>query len=197
MVGDPWQGKTAVVTGAGRGIGEAIAIALARLGVVVGVNDLRDGEDLQRVVAACREAAGVAFALPFDVADPMAVAKGLDEFVRSAGRLDLLVPNAAYSDRQLFYEADMDGFRRTIDVTMWGPFYLIREASRIMIDAKRGGSIVVISSTHATRPIPGAMAYNMAKAAIEQLVKTAATELVEHRIRVNACLLYTSPSPRD
>ncbi len=181
-----WQGRTAVVSGAGRGIGEAIAVALARRGVVVGVNDLVDGPDLQRVTALCRREAGDAVALPFDVADQQAVESGLDRFVRQTGRLDFLVPNAAYSDRQLFYEADMAGFRRTIDVTMWGPFFLVRAGAQQMIASKLPGSIVVVSSTHASRPIPGSMAYNMAKAAVEQLVRTAATELVEYRIRVNA-----------
>ncbi|HAN96568.1 MAG TPA: oxidoreductase [Planctomycetaceae bacterium] len=181
-----WQGRTAVVTGAGRGIGEAIAVALARRGVVVGVNDLADGPDLQRVTEICRQEAGEAVALPFDVADQQSVESGLERFVRQTGRLDFLVPNAAYSDRQLFYEADMAGFRRTIDVTMWGPFFLVRAGAQQMIASKLPGSIVVVSSTHASRPIPGSMAYNMAKAAVEQLVRTAATELVEYRIRVNA-----------
>ena len=93
--------------------------------------------------------------------------------------------NAAFSDRELFYEADLDGFRRTVDVTMWGAFYLLRSAARKMIAGKRGGSIVIVSSPHAYIPIPRAMAYNLSKAAIDQMARTAAIELVDHRIRVN------------
>ena len=79
----------------------------------------------------------------------------------------------------------MQGFRSTVDVTMWGAFNLLRTATRQMIAKGRGGSIVIISSPHAWIPVPRSMAYNMSKAAVDQMAKTAAIELVEHRIRVN------------
>src|SRR6187401_2009541 len=79
----------------------------------------------------------------------------------------------------------MTGFRRTIDVTMWGAFYGVRASAQQMIKQGKGGSIVVVSSPHAVIPIPTAMAYNMAKAAIDHMARTAAIELVSHRIRVN------------
>lgn len=183
---DRWQGKVALVTGAGRGIGEAIAIGLAERGVRVAVNDLVDSSLLQSVVERCRSLAGEAWALPFDVSNETAVVEALARLDSLAGRLDFVVPNAAYSDRELFYEANMEGFRRTIDVTMWGPFHVLRASVRLMLKYQTPGSICVVSSTHAQKPIPGSMAYNMAKGAIEQMVKTAATELTEQRIRVNA-----------
>jgi glucose 1-dehydrogenase len=68
---------------------------------------------------------------------------------------------------------------------MWGAFYTLRAAVRQMIEQGGGGSIVVISSPHAFTPVPRSMAYNMSKAAIDQMARTAAIELVEHRIRVN------------
>jgi glucose 1-dehydrogenase len=95
------------------------------------------------------------------------------------------VSNAAYSDRELFYLADMAGFRRTIDVTMWGAFYLLRAATQQMIQQGQGGAICVVSSPHAFIPAPRAMAYNMAKAAIEHMARTAAIEVAPFRIRVN------------
>ena len=79
----------------------------------------------------------------------------------------------------------MAGFRRTIDVTMWGAFYLLRAAAQQMIAQGSGGSIVMISSPHAYIPVPNAMPYNMAKAATDHMARTAATELTDHRIRVN------------
>ena len=125
-------------------------------------------------------------AMPADLGDRQQVEDGINQVVEQLGGLDVAISNAAYSDRELFHEADLSGFERTIQVTMWGPFYLVRAASRHMIAQKRGGSIVIVSSTHATRPIPGAMAYNMSKAAVEQMAKTAATELTAHRSRVYA-----------
>ncbi len=109
----------------------------------------------------------------------------VDETVRTFGRLTIGVANAVYSDREPFYEANLDGFRRTIDVTMWGAFHLMRAAARQMIAQGGGGSLVMISSPHAYTPIPRSMAYNMSKAAIDQMARTAALELIEHRIRVN------------
>ena len=79
----------------------------------------------------------------------------------------------------------MDEFRRSVDVTMWGAFHLVRAASQQMIKNGEPGSIVVVSSPHAFIPFPNAMAYNMSKAAVEQMAKTAATELVEQKIRIN------------
>ncbi|MEC7978268.1 MAG: SDR family oxidoreductase [Planctomycetota bacterium] len=180
------NGQVAVVTGAGRGIGRAIALAVARAGADVAVNDLPESETLQSVVQECQALGVRSMAMPADLGDRQQVEDGINQVVEQFGGLDVAISNAAYSDRELFHEADLSGFERTIQVTMWGPFYLVRAAARHMIAQKRGGSIVIVSSTHATRPIPGAMAYNMSKAAVEQMAKTAATELTEHRIRVNA-----------
>ena len=82
----------------------------------------------------------------------------------------------------------MEGFRRTIDVTMWGAYYGLRASVNQMIRQGQGGSAVIISSPHARVAIPSCAAYNMAKAALDQLARTAALELVRHRIRVN--LIY-------
>ncbi|MEC8300975.1 MAG: SDR family oxidoreductase [Planctomycetota bacterium] len=180
------NGQVAVVTGAGRGIGRAIALAVARAGADVAVNDLPESQTLQSVVQECQALGVRSMAMPADLGDRQQVEDGINQVVEQFGGLDVAISNAAYSDRELFHEADLSGFERTIQVTMWGPFYLVRAAARHMIAQKRGGSIVIVSSTHATRPIPGAMAYNMSKAAVEQMAKTAATELTEHRIRVNA-----------
>src|SRR5262245_63880846 len=109
----------------------------------------------------------------------------VDKTVRQFGRLDIAVTNAVYSDREVFHQADLDGFHRTVQVTMWGAFYTLRAATRQMISQGGGGSIVIISSPHAFIPVPRAMAYNMSKAAIDQMARTAAIELVDQRIRVN------------
>jgi glucose 1-dehydrogenase len=185
MAEKPLQGQVAVVTGASLGIGRATAIALARAGASVVVNYRSHREQADEVVATIGSHGGQAIAVQADVADYDAVERMVAQAVDTFGRLDIAVSNAAYSDREVFYEADLKGFRRTVDVTMWGAFHLLRTASVQMIKQGGGGSIVLVSSPHAFIPAPRAMAYNMSKAAIEHMAKTAAIEVAEFRIRIN------------
>ncbi|HND51187.1 MAG TPA: SDR family oxidoreductase [Pirellulaceae bacterium] len=179
------RGKVAVVTGASLGIGRSTAIALGKAGASVGVNYRSHPEQAAEVVAAVEAAGGKAIALRADVADQSQVEKLIADTVAAFGRLDIAVSNAAYSDRELFYQADMAGFRRTVDVTMWGAFYLMRAATQQYISQGGGGNVCLVSSPHAFIPAPRAMAYNMSKAALEHMAKTAAIEVAEHRIRIN------------
>jgi glucose 1-dehydrogenase len=181
----PLQGQSAIVTGASLGIGRATAIALAKAGAAVTVNYRSHADQAQQVVDTIAAAGGRAIAVQADVADYDAVQAMVARTVEAFGRLDIAVSNAAYSDRQLFYEADLKEFRRTVDVTMWGAFNLLRTATVQMIQQGQGGAIVLVSSPHAFIPAPRAMAYNMSKAAIEHMAKTAAIEVAEHRIRIN------------
>ena len=187
----PLLGHNALVTGAARGIGAGIAKALAAAGANVAVNDLVVPLD---TLNACRATGNSAVAAVADVSDQQAVEKMVDRVELELGPIDILVSNAAYSDRELFYQAEMTGFEKTIAVSMWGPYYLARTIAKRMIARSQPvmsgpqvtqGNLVFISSPHAYKPIPGAMAYNMAKAAVDQMAKTAAVELAEHRIRVN------------
>jgi len=179
------KGKNALVTGASRGIGRACAVELARQGANVGINFRSHPEEAEEVAMEVRAAGGKALPLRADVSDLKAVEEMVARMAAELGSVDLFVSNAAYSDRQLMLEADMEGFRRTIDVTMWGAFHGVRASAQQMVKQGRGGSIVVVSSPHAVLAIPTAMAYNMSKAAIDHMARTAAIELVEHRIRVN------------
>jgi glucose 1-dehydrogenase len=179
------SGKVALVTGASRGIGRAIAIALAKAGCNLTVNYHSGQSEAEQVAAEIAQAGRQALLAKADVADQAAVEKMTADTVARFGRLDIAVTNACYSDREPFYEAEMAGFRRTIDVTMWGAFYTLRAAAQTMIRQGEGGSIVIISSPHAFVAVPRSMAYNMSKAAIDHMARTAAIELVDHRIRVN------------
>lgn len=179
-------GKSAIVTGASRGIGRGVAVALAQAGADVAINFYSHPDEAEQVAAEVRACGRRALLVQGDVSDEQTNERMVAETVAAFGRLDIAVSNAAYSDRELFYEADLRGFRRTIDVTMWGAFHLLRAAARRMIAQGGGGSIVIVSSPHAYLPIPRSMAYNMSKAAIDQMARTAAIELVEQRIRVNS-----------
>ncbi len=178
-------GKNAIVTGASKGIGAAIALSLAEAGANVAINFGGSVDVAEGVAARCREFGVKARLAQADVGVQSEVERIVAETVDEFGGLDIAISNAAYSDRELFYEADMAGFEKTVQVTMWGAFYLLRASAQHMIEAQTKGSIVVVSSPHSWRPIPGAMAYNMSKAAIDQMAKTAATELCGKRIRVN------------
>lgn len=179
------NGKIALVTGASLGIGRATARALAEAGADVALLDIGHRQQAEESVEAIRAAGRRAMFLETDVGDNASVERAVAEVVAQFGRLDIAVTNAAFSDRAPFYEADLDGFHRTVQVTMWGAFYAMRASARQMMSQGGGGSIVMISSPHAFQPVPRAMAYNMAKAAIDSMARTAAIELVDHRIRVN------------
>ncbi|RIK83503.1 MAG: oxidoreductase [Planctomycetota bacterium] len=194
------EGQIAIVTGASRGIGRAAAISLARAGAHVGINYRSHAGEAEEVAAAVLEFGVEPLLLQGDVADLDFVEKMVAAVVQKFGRLDIAVSNAAYSDREPFWEADLAGFRRGVDVTMWGAFNLLRAATRQMLsqprrplgDSPEGGfprnsigSIVIVSSPHAYIAVPRAMSYNMSKAAIDHMARTAAIELAEHRIRVN------------
>lgn len=174
--------KIAIVTGGARGIGAASAIELAKQGAHVLVNDILQPDETLKKIS---YAGGTGEAAIADVTDRSAVQQLVDQAIDKHGHIDMLVTNAAYSDRELFYRSNQQGFDKTIDVCMWGPFNFLRSVSNAMIAAKNGGAIVCVSSPHAFLAIPGAMAYNMAKAAVDQMAKTAACELSEYKIRVN------------
>lgn len=178
-------GKVALVTGASAGIGRAAALALAREGADVAINYLTFPEQAESLA---REVEGLgrrALLCQVDVSDQAAVEAMVARVARDLGRLDIFVSNAVYSDRDLFWKADMAGFRRTIDVTMWGAYYGLRASAQRMIEQGQGGNVVIVSSPHARVAIPSCMAYNMAKAALDQMARTAAVELLKHKIRVN------------
>lgn len=180
-----FKDSAVIITGASLGIGRECALAFGRSGASVVVNYRSHVDQAEEVAKLVREAGGRAIAVQADVADQEAVEQMVKRTVAEFGHLDIAVSNAAYSDRELFFQADMKGFRRTVDVTMWGAFYLMRAAAQQMIKQGRGGAICIVSSPHAFIPAPRAMAYNMSKAAIEHMARTAAIEVAEHRIRIN------------
>jgi glucose 1-dehydrogenase len=179
------QQRVALVTGASSGIGRATALALAQAGADVAINYLTYPEWAAELAEQIRKLGRRALLFPADVAEQETVEAMVARVAAELGRLDIFVSNAFYSDEELFHRADMAGFRRTIDVTMWGAFYGLRASVNQMIRQGQGGAAVIVSSPHARTAFPRSMAYNMAKAALDQMARTAAVELFEHRIRVN------------
>lgn len=199
----PLLGQAALVTGGSRGIGRAAAVALAQAGANVAINyyagpqgaksssEPEAGAAAEDVAAEILAAGRQALCLPGDVSDPEAVEQLVQRTVAEFGRLDIAVSNAAWSERQRLLQAEMSAFRRTIDVTMGGAINLLKAAATQMASQKPQenadcrGCIIFVSSPHAQIAVPGAMAYNMSKAAVDHMAKTAAIELAEDRIRIN------------
>ena len=184
-MGNKLEGRSALITGASLGIGRACAIELARQGANVAINYRSHHAEAEEVRREVEKLGRRAIVLQADVTNQTAVEQMVAKTAAELGSLDIFVSNAVYSDRQLMIEADMEGVHRTINVSMWGAFYGVRASAQQMVRQGKGGSIVVVSSPHAVIPFPTAMAYNIAKAAIDQMARTAAIELAKHRVRVN------------
>lgn len=181
----PLAGKVALVTGASSGIGRAAAVKLAEAGADVALNYLTLPEGAEAAAADIRKLGRQALLYRVDVSDQPAVDQMVADAVARLGRMDVFVSSAVFSEREPFTTADMAGFRKTIDVSMWGAFYGLRATCAQMVKQGHGGSAVIVSSPHAQIAFPHCMAYNMAKAALDQMMRTAATELLPHKIRVN------------
>jgi glucose 1-dehydrogenase/3-dehydrosphinganine reductase len=178
----PLQGQTAIVTGASRGIGRAIAIELAATGAnIVGsyIND-RDGADavVSEIIAVGRQA----IAHRADVSQSADVDDLFDVAEREFGEISILVNNAGMETFDLIENLNDDDWQRVLAANLNGPFYGIRRATRSL---PRGGAILNISSIHSTVPRRGAAHYCAAKAGLDMLTKTAALELAAKGIRVN------------
>lgn len=190
-------GKVALITGASAGIGRATALALAQEGADVALNYLTWPEGAEELAAQVRRLGRKALLCPVDVSDQSAVEAVVAQVAADLGRLDILVTCAVHSDEGPFYRADMRGFRRTVDVTLWGTFYALRAAANVMMRQGQGGCAVLVSSIHAQMAIPTSAAYNMAKAAVDQLGRTAALELAPYKIRVNLMVPGWTDTPGE
>ncbi len=181
-----FKGKTALVTGASRGIGRAVAVALARGGANVALNyagnEAAANEALKLVLAA---GAPKAKLYRFDVADPGACGAAVEQVIADLGGLDVLVNNAGIAVDQLVMRLKDEDWNRQIQVNLTGTFNLIRAAARPMMKARRG-AIVNVASVVGETGNAGQAAYAAAKAGQIGLTKSVARELASRNIRVNA-----------
>ena len=179
------QDKVAIVTGGGRGIGRGMARRFAREGarVVIAQRDPASGE---RTCQEVEEAGGTALFVRTDVSRREEVEHLIDETVARFDDLDILVNNAGITGRDgPFLELSQEQWDRIIAVNQTGVFMCSQAAARVMA-RKGGGNIIHITSVNAFVPQPQCCAYGAAKGALEALTRGMATDLVPHRIRVNA-----------
>lgn len=173
-------GRTALVVGAGSGIGQACAHGLAAFGAAVVCADL-DAEAARGTAAAIAGEGGRASALEVDMRDPDSCAAAL-----AAGTPDALVITPAINVRKRAADLTDEDVRRVFELNLVGTFRLMRDFSQAMAESGRGGSIVVFSSIRAQVVEPGQSIYAATKAGALQLARTLASELGPRRVRVNA-----------
>jgi 3-oxoacyl-[acyl-carrier protein] reductase len=181
----PLNARVALVTGASRGIGRAVAVRLARDGAHVVVNYQRNAAAAAETVALVIAAGGSAEALPFDVADGDAVRRAVAECVERLGRCDVLVNNAGMTIDTLLVRLKDADWDRVMAVNLRGTFNCTKAVSRAMIRAQFG-RIVNMTSVIGTTGNAGQAAYAAAKAGIVGFTKAVARELAGRNITVNA-----------
>jgi NADP-dependent 3-hydroxy acid dehydrogenase YdfG len=197
------QGQVAIVTGAGRGIGHAIAVALAREGATV-VLAARTRQQLAQTAAAIRESGGTALAIPTDVTQDAAVEAMVEQAIAELGRLDILVTAAgvaSFGPVGGTKPADWDGM---LAVNLRAVMVTCRAVLPMMIRQRRG-TIINVASVAAQRAIPGAAAYTATKAAVVGFSRVLAEELRAEKVRVGVLvpgavdtpLWDTIPTPPD
>lgn len=176
--------KVAVVTGASKGIGAAIAKALGAEGASVVVNYASSRPDAERVVEAVVAAGGKAIAVQADVAKQADIVRLFNETKATFGSIDILVNNAGIYHSAALGEITEDLFHRHFNLNVLGVILTIQEALQHF--SPDGGSIVNISSVLSTLSLPGNGVYNATKSAVDGLTRTFAKELATKRIRVNS-----------
>jgi 3-oxoacyl-[acyl-carrier protein] reductase len=180
------SGRVAVVTGASRGIGRAVAVALAMQGAKIIVNFRTNKAAAKDTVATIASAGGEALAMQFDVADAGAVETAMKEVATSCGGIHILVNNAGVAVNALTLGAEDADFRHALDVNLGGTFHCTRSALRQLIRAPGGGRIINITSIVGETGSAGQGPYAAAKAGIIGLTKTWAREYASRGLTVNA-----------
>jgi NAD(P)-dependent dehydrogenase (short-subunit alcohol dehydrogenase family) len=180
------NGKVALVTGGGSGIGKAAALLLARHGVKVAVLN-RSPEEAEEVQAEIVRKGGEAMALKADVSKPEDIQKAVDDLIKRYGRLDIVIANAGVNGVLNSIESmEVEDWKETIDINLTGTFLTLKHSIPHL--KKQGGSVIITSSVNGNRIFSnfGFSAYSTSKAGQVAFMKMAALELAAYDIRVNA-----------
>jgi NAD(P)-dependent dehydrogenase (short-subunit alcohol dehydrogenase family) len=176
-----FSGRTALITGAARGIGLACARAFVGEGAQVMIADI----DAATGSAAAAELGAAARFVPCDVGDAAQVSRLLENTLAWTGRLDVLVNNAAIIRSADFLELSEADFDAVLRVNLKGAFLVAQAAARVMV-AAGGGAVVNLSSVNGITAIPNQAPYNISKGGVDQLTRVMAVALADKGVRVNA-----------
>jgi len=178
------EGRTAIITGAGRGIGQAIALAFAQQGARL-VLSARTSAEIEQAARACQEAGGEAHAITADIASLPQVQRLVQSALSLLGEVDILVNSAgAYGPIGPTAEVDPAAWEQALRVNLLGPFYLCQALAPHLI-ARRQGKIILLGGGGATTPLPNLTAYAASKAGLARLADSLAEELKPFNVQVN------------
>lgn len=178
--------QVAIVTGAGRNIGEDICKLFVREGAKVAVVDLDEGRGTKVAGEINQENPGKAIAVVCDVASSPSVDSMVNKVAQQFGRIDILVNNAAWTDHKTIFDITEEEWDRTMNVCLRSVWYCTRAAAKMMIEQKRRGKIINIASTSGHWGRKEATAYTTAKAGVLNLTRSIAVQLAPDGIRVNS-----------
>jgi NAD(P)-dependent dehydrogenase (short-subunit alcohol dehydrogenase family) len=178
------KGKVAIITGGGRGIGQAIAFAFAKAGAKVVVTS-RKAQDLEATASEIKAFGGEAFPLPAHLGKTEEIKKMIDAVVAKYGRINILVNNAGASPAMgSVLECDDRLWDKLMDINLKGAYFVSQAAANIMVK-QGGGKIINIASVDGYNPEPGLSIYSISKAGMRMLTKAFASELLRFNIQVN------------
>lgn len=184
------EGRYALITGASRGIGRAIAVRFAQEGATVAINfngsQSAAEETLRQTQEASRSAGKPHMIVQADVGDEHAISRMFDEVLGTWGHLDILVNNAGIQSQAESHVYPLDEYRRILDVNLTGALVCSQAAIRHYLSRPGGGTILNCSSVHEMVPKPGFIAYSISKGGLRNLTRTLALEYADCGIRVNA-----------
>ena len=176
------EGRSALITGAARGIGRAFAEAYVREGARVAIADI----DFVRASATASEIGEMAFAVEIDVTQQSSIDGAVSDVVKAFGQIDILINNAAVFTAAPIIEIDRDDYQRIFDINVSGTLFTLQAVAQHMIDRGVKGRIINMASQAGRRGEPLVAVYCATKAAVISLTQSAGLNLIKHGINVNA-----------